>query len=213
MSSPDARGFAGGAGAAAGSEGLHPWPTALAGPKDPGARSRNEPSSIILVGMMAVGKTSVGRRLAASRGWEFFDSDRQIEAMTGRTVAEIWRTDGEPEFRRLEAQVLADALASTKPRVIAAAGGTVLDDENRRLIKQHHPVVWLRGTPEVLVRRLGVATHRPLLDDDPAAALERLDAIRRPLYEEVADVVVDVDDLTPDQVVTCIEAVLEHGTP
>jgi len=162
--------------------------------------------------MMAVGKTSVGRRLAAQRGWEFFDSDRQIEAMTGRTVAEIWRSDGEPEFRRLEAQVLADALASTTPRVIAAAGGTVLDDANRSLMQQHHPVVWLRCQPNVLATRFGSSTHRPLLDDDPVGVLERLDAIRRPLYEEVADVVVDVDDLTPDQVVTCIEAALEHGS-
>jgi shikimate kinase len=170
-------------------------------------------SSIILVGMMAVGKTSVGRRLAALRGWEFFDSDRQIEAMTGRTVAEIWRTDGEPTFRRLEAQVLADALASTTPRVIAAAGGTVLDENNRRLMAQHQPVVWLRAKPELLVTRLGTATHRPLLDEDPAGVLERLDSLRRPLYEEVADLVIDVDDLTPDQVVTCIEVALEHGTP
>ena len=161
--------------------------------------------------MMAVGKTSVGRRLAAARGWEFFDSDRQIEAMTGRTVADIWRTDGEPAFRRLEAQVLADALASTTPRVIAAAGGTVLDEANRRLMKQHHPVVWLRAKPELLATRVGTATHRPLLDEDPAGVLNRLDAVRRPLYEDVADVVVDVDDLTLDQVVTCIEAALEHG--
>lgn len=163
--------------------------------------------------MMAVGKTSVGRRLAALRGWEFFDSDRQIEIMTGRTVADIWRTDGEPAFRRLEAQVLADALASTTPRVIAAAGGTVLDENNRRLMTQHHPVVWLRAQPELLATRVGTGSHRPLLDEDPAGVLERLDAIRRPLYAEVADVVVDVDDLTPDQVVTCIEAALEHGTP
>ncbi|MDP1805939.1 MAG: shikimate kinase [Acidimicrobiales bacterium] len=170
-------------------------------------------SSIILVGMMAVGKTSVGRRLAALREWEFFDSDRQIEIMTGRTVADIWRTDGEPAFRRLEAQVLADALASTTPRVIAAAGGTVLDDNNRRLMAQHHPVVWLRAEPELLATRVGTGSHRPLLDEDPAGVLGRLDAIRRPLYAEVADVVVDVDDLTPDQVVTCIEAALEHGTP
>lgn len=161
---------------------------------------------------MAVGKTSVGRRLAALRGWGFFDSDRQIEAMTGRTVAEIWRADGEPAFRRLEAQVLADALASTTPRVIAAAGGTVLDDTNRRLMARHRPVVWLRAEPEVLAGRVGTATHRPLLDEDPVGVLESLVAIRRPLYEEVADVVVDVDDLTVDQVVACIEAALEHGS-
>ncbi len=160
---------------------------------------------------MGAGKTSVGRRLAECRGWEFFDSDRQIEAMTGRTVADIWRRDGEPVFRRLEAQVLADALASTTPRVIAAAGGTVLDEQNRRLMTLHHPVVWLRARPETLAGRVGSGMHRPLLDDDPAAALERLDAIRRPYYEEVADVVVDVDDLTPEQVVACVDAAIRHG--
>jgi shikimate kinase len=170
-----------------------------------------EEASIVLIGMMAAGKTSVGRRLAHGRGWQFFDSDGQIEAMTGRTVADIWRTDGEAEFRRLEAQVLADALASTTPRVIAAAGGTVLDPENRRLIELHHPVVWLRARPETLAGRLGSAPHRPLLDEDPETVLRTLDTLRRPFYEEVADLVVDVDDLTPDQVVACVEAGLEHG--
>jgi shikimate kinase len=73
--------------------------------------------------------------------------------------------------------------------------------------------VWLRAKPELLATRVGTGTHRPLLDEDPAGVLNRLDAVRRPLYEDVADVVVDVDDLTLDQVVTCIEAALEHGTP
>lgn len=159
---------------------------------------------------MASGKTTVGRRLAAVRGWEFFDSDRQIETVTGRTVAEIWRTEGEPAFRRLEAEVLAGALAATVPRVIAAAGGTVLDEDNRRLMALHHPVVWLRARPETLAGRAGSSLHRPLLDEDPAGVLERLDAIRRPLYEEVADVVIDVDDLTSEQVVACVEAALGH---
>jgi shikimate kinase len=174
----------------------------------------DQESSILLVGMMAAGKSSVGRRLAERRGWEFFDSDKQIETITGRTVAEIWRTDGEPAFRRLEAQVLADALASTRARVIAAAGGTVLDPQNRRLMELHHPVVWLRARPETLAGRVAVGstTHRPLLDNDPAGVLQRLDATRRPYYEEVADVVVDVDDLTADQVAACVEAALEHGT-
>ncbi len=160
---------------------------------------------------MGAGKTSVGRRLAEVRGWEFFDSDRQIEAMTGKTVAEIWRTEGEPAFRRLEAQVLADALASTTPRVIAAAGGTVLDERNRRLMRLHHPVVWLRARPDTLARRVTSGDHRPLLDEGAATVLERLEAARRPHYEEVADVVVDVDDLTPEQVVACVEAAVDHG--
>ncbi len=172
---------------------------------------RRDETSIVLVGMMAAGKTSVGRRLAEVRGWQFFDSDSQVEAITGKTVADIWRTDGEPAFRRLEAEVLADALASTTARVIAAAGGTVLDPRNRRLIEQHHPVVWLRARPETLATRLGSAGHRPLLDEDPAGVLRTLDALRRPFYDEVADLVVDVDDLTPEQVVACVEAGLEHG--
>jgi shikimate kinase len=131
--------------------------------------------------------------------------------MTGRTVAEIWRADGEPAFRRLEAQVLAAALASTTPRVIAAAGGTVLDEENRRLLRMHTPVVWLRGRTETLVQRVMSGTHRPLLDEDPAGVLERLAAARHAFYEEVADVVVDVDDLTPEQVVACVDAAVKHG--
>lgn len=161
--------------------------------------------------MMAAGKTSVGRRLARSRGWEFLDSDAQVEAMERRSVADIWRTDGEAAFRRLETEVLADAVASTTPRVIAAAGGTVLDPENRRLIGRHHPVVWLRARPETLAARVGPGAHRPLLDEDPTGVLAALDAARRPLYDEVADLVVDVDDLTADQVVACIEAGLVYG--
>jgi shikimate kinase len=168
--------------------------------------------SIVLVGMMASGKSSVGRRLAERRGWEFFDSDRQVEAITGRNVADIWRAEGEPAFRRIEAQVLADAMASTAPRVIAAAGGTVLDADSRRLMRIHRPVVWLRARPETLAVRVkgGSAPHRPLLDGDPEGVLRQLDAARRPLYEEVADVVVDVDDLTAEQVSACVEAALDH---
>ncbi len=157
--------------------------------------------SIVLVGMMGAGKSAVGRRLARRLGWDLFDSDRQVEALTGRTVPEIWRADGEAAFRLLERQVLADALASTTPKVVAAAGGVVLDEENRRLLRQHRPVVWLRAPIETLIVRVRKGEGRPLLDDDPAGAMRRLDAQRRPLYGEVADLVVDVDnDHTADDV-------------
>ncbi len=160
-----------------------------------------ELSSIVLVGMMGAGKSAVGRRLAGRLGWDLLDSDRQVEEMTGRTVPEIWRSDGEAAFRRLESQVLADALASTTPRVIAAAGGVVLDDGNRRLLSRHRPVVWLRAPVEVLITRVRKGEGRPLLAGDPAAAMRRLDAERRSLYEEVADLAVDVDnDHTADHV-------------
>ena len=157
---------------------------------------------------MGAGKTSVGERLARRRGWPVFDSDRQVEAMVGRTVADIWLADGEQGFRSLEARVLADALASTSPAVISAAGGTVLDPANRRLLCMHTPVVWLRAEVGTLVRRLGAGTGRPLLAGDVAAAVARLDAQRRPLYAEVAEVTVGVDRLTFDEVVDRIEAEL-----
>ena len=165
-------------------------------------------SSIVLVGMMGAGKTSVGALLAERRGWPLFDSDRQVEEMVGRSVAEIWIADGEAGFRSLEAQVLADALASTTPAVIAAAGGTVLDPRNRRLLCAHTPVVWLRAEVDTLLRRLGTGEGRPLLAGDVAGALARLDAQRRPLYVEVADVAVDVDDLSAEGVVERIEGEL-----
>ncbi len=160
--------------------------------------------------MMGSGKTTVGRATARRLGWEFCDSDQQVELRAGRTVAEIWREEGEPAFRRLEKEALEEALAGTaeRPVVIAAAGGTVLDPANRALLRRHPPVVWLRARPETLVRRIeaGHGTHRPLLDDDPAGALRTLDAEREPCYREVADAVIDVDRLPRHQVVDRVVA-------
>ena len=171
-----------------------PSATPATGPTPSIGDTRPGPSSIVLVGMMGAGKSAVGRRLARRLRWDLFDSDRQVEEMTGRTVPDIWRTDGEAAFRRLESQVLADALASTTPKVIAAAGGVVLDEENRRLLERHRPVVWLRAPVATLITRVRKGEGRPLLDDDPAAAMTRLEAARRPLYEQVADLIVDVDN-------------------
>lgn len=152
---------------------------------------------------MASGKTTVGQALAERLGWDFIDSDQQVEARTGRTVADIWRAEGEQGFRRLEREALEEAMASTaeRPAVVVAAGGTVLDPENRALLRRHPPVVWLRARPETSAERAGSGDSRPLLGSEPLAALVRLGEERRPHYEEVADAVVDVDHLTPDQVV------------
>ncbi len=159
---------------------------------------------------MASGKTTVGRQLAARLGWEFLDSDEQVEARTGRTVAQIWRDEGEGGFRRLEREALEEALASTavRPAVVAAAGGTVLDPANREVLRRHPPVVWLRARPATSALRAGTGDSRPLLGADPLGALVRLYAERRPFYEEVAGAVVDVDDIPPDEVVArVLEAV------
>jgi len=154
--------------------------------------------------MMGAGKSSVGRALAERLGRPFHDSDAEVEARTGQTVASIFAERGEAAFRVEESAVLVDAMAAATPVVIAAAGGVVLDAANRRLLRTAELVVWLRADPAVLAGRVGSATHRPLLEDDPSQTLPRLDAVRRPLYAEVADLTIDVDRVGVDEVVECI---------
>lgn len=158
--------------------------------------------------MMGAGKTTVGRALAERRNWDFLDSDAQVEARAGRSVADIWAADGEPGFRALESTALAEALAAARPAVIAAAGGTVLDPSNCQLLRDHRPVVWLRADPETLATRLGDGAGRPLLGTDPVLALKTLAIERAPLYAEVADIIIDVDGLEPSAVVSATEAAL-----
>jgi shikimate kinase len=156
---------------------------------------------LVLVGLMGVGKTTVGRVLADRLGRELVDSDERIEALTGRTVKQILADGGVIELRRREADALFDALDDTEPRVIAAAGGVVLDRSHRkRLLAADADVVWLTGEPSLLAPRTATRGHRPWLDDDPIGTLQRMYDERRDLYLEVADRTVAVDGLTPEQV-------------
>jgi shikimate kinase len=156
---------------------------------------------ILLVGMMGAGKTTVGRALAQRFGWPYLDSDEEVRRRTGRTVPEIFAQDGEPAFRAEEAAVLAVACSSTHPVVVSVAGGAVLDPANREVMKACGLVVWLRASLATLTQRVGDGRTRPLLGDDPGAALARLYPERARLYEELAEVVVDVDDVPTDRVV------------
>ena len=134
-------------------------------------------------------------------GWEFFDSDAQVLAATGRTVPEIFADDGEPAFRAEESRVLAEAVAGAAPVVISVAGGAVLSEANRALLASSGVVVWLRADPATLGNRVGGGEGRPLIGDDPLESLRSLDRIRRPLYASIAHLVVDVDQLAPEDVV------------
>jgi shikimate kinase len=155
---------------------------------------------ILLVGMMGSGKTTVGELVASALGWPYRDSDADIVAATGLTVPEIFERQGEQAFRVAEAAALARACAEPSPNVISVAGGAVLSADNRELIKASGTVVWLRARADTLAARVGDGTGRPLLESDPAAVLSRLSAERAGLYEEVADLIIDVDDLSPDEV-------------
>ena len=160
---------------------------------------------VVLVGMMGVGKSTVGRLVAAELDRPLFDSDEMIEARTGRTVREIWAADGEPAFRTLETDTLLEALGTTEPSVIAAAGGVVLSEANREaLASADAHVVWLLADVEVLVDRVRNGMHRPLLDDDPETVLRNLYDERELLYQEVADAIVSVDHRTPTEVARAV---------
>jgi shikimate kinase len=156
---------------------------------------------LVLIGMMGAGKSTVGRRLARRLHRPFLDSDELIKAETGRTVAEIFRADGEPAFRRIESRVVTEMLDDPVPAVIAAAGGSVLDPTSRARMRDRGIVVWLQVGPATLSRRVRGSTHRPLLDVDPEGTLARLAGERESLYRETAHQIVDVGTKSPDEVV------------
>jgi len=146
--------------------------------------------NIYLVGLMGAGKTSVGRALARHLGKAFFDTDHEIERITGVTIPVIFDIEGEAGFRAREAKVLAE-FAQRRNIVLATGGGVVLSEHNRRLLAENGTVVYLRATISDLAKRTRNDKNRPLLRTEPLAVLQRLHEQRDPLYLEVAHLVVD----------------------
>jgi shikimate kinase len=145
--------------------------------------------SIVMIGMMGAGKSSIGKRLAARLGIPFADADAAIEEAAGMSVADIFEAHGEPSFRSGEARVIA-RLLDNGPQVLATGGGSFANRETRARIHDKAISVWLKADVEVLLRRVKRRDNRPLLrNDDPAATLTALLAAREPFYSE-ADVTV-----------------------
>ncbi|GIJ47794.1 shikimate kinase [Virgisporangium aliadipatigenens] len=152
----------------------------------------------VLVGVMGAGKTTVGVLLAEALGVPFRDTDTDIEATAGKPISDIFVQDGEEHFRALEREAVATALAGFGG-VLALGGGAILAPENRAALRGH-PVVYLEVDLSDAISRVGLGAGRPLLAINPRATLKHLLDQRRPLYEEVATVVVKTGGRTPEEV-------------
>jgi shikimate kinase len=159
-----------------------------------------ERRSIVLVGMMGAGKSSIGRRVAARLGIAFVDADVEIEEAAGMSIAEIFAAHGEPYFRAGEARVIA-RLLDHGPQVLATGGGAFMNEQTRANIRDKGVSVWLKAELDVLTRRLKRRNDRPLLKTaDPVATLANLLAERDPIYGE-ADVMVMSREIAHDLIV------------
>jgi shikimate kinase len=165
------------------------------------------PKTVVLVGLMGAGKTSIGRRLAQHLRLPFVDADAEIEAAAGSSIEEIFQRHGEAAFRDGERRVIA-RLLDQPLHVLATGGGAFMDAATRALIRQRCVSIWLRASLPLMLARVARRNNRPLLKaGDPGAVLEKLMAERYPFYAE-ADVTVDSIDgppeLTLERVVTAL---------
>ena len=172
----------------------------------PGRHSKkSQLPTIVIVGMMGAGKTSVGRELAGKSG-KFIDLDRAIEERENRTVREIFESDGEGAFRAIEVRLLEEVLLSGSYTVIATGGGVITTEGGRDLLRNADAyIVWLTASNEVLAKRASKSGARPLLDNDPLAQINDLMKQRSAHYAEVANLSLDTGGLSVRQVAHLIE--------
>ena len=169
---------------------------------------------VVLVGISGAGKSTVGPLLAKRLGWRFIDFDEEIVRTAGRSIAEIFRTDGEAAFRALERRLTRE-LSSVADTVVAPGGGWITDSDALAGLPRSARVIWLRVSPEEAVRRLQQSpVERPLLaGPDPAARAREILLRREPLYQQ-AHHTIDVDARAPEAIVREIVALIgieDHG--
>ena len=166
--------------------------------------------SVVLVGMMGAGKSTIGRRLALRLRLPFVDADNEIEAAAGMSIPDIFETHGEPHFRDGEARVIARLLESG-PILLATGGGAFMREDTRQRIRDKAISMWLKADADVILRRVKRRADRPLLQNaDPAAVIARLIEARHPFYEQT-DLLIDSRDVPHDRIVDeCVVALHEH---
>lgn len=172
--------------------------------------------SIVLVGMMGAGKSSIGRRLAGRLGIPFIDADAEIESAAGMTIREIFDKHGEPYFRAGETRVIA-RLLDNGPQVLATGGGAFMNADTRSLIRSKAVSVWLKADFDVLMKRIKRRHDRPMLKTpDPAATLRTLISERYPFYAQ-ADITVEsrdvLHDVIVDEIIVALAGVIVDEPP
>jgi shikimate kinase len=166
------------------------------------------PQIISLIGYRGTGKSTVGMRLARRLKWQWIDADNEIERRAGRSIKEIFATDGEPTFRQLEREVIVELLGRHQI-VISTGGGAILNPETRNDLQNAGPVVWLAATVETIAARIlgdsTTASRRPKLTAKGGIdEIRELLALREPFYEQCASIKIQTDGLSLSEVVTAI---------
>lgn len=160
-------------------------------------RSRLDDRAVVFVGLMGVGKSTIGKRVATILGLPFFDADEEIEKASKMTITDLFSSYGEDEFRKLERRVIL-RLLSQRPIVLATGGGAYINDEVRDAIKKTAVSVWLNANLDVLMKRVMRRKHRPLLNsDNPIRVMQSLMEKRNPIYAK-ADVCITGGDARRD---------------
>lgn len=168
--------------------------------------SKPPPKSLILIGFMGCGKSTVGRELQTMLGYPLVDMDHLIEERTGRSIPEIFAENGEESFRDLESGLLEELTANdTERRIISTGGGVVKRPHNRELLRQLGYVIWLKASAEHVLERTAKNRNRPLLQtEDPLGTIRQLMVERDPLYAETAHLQLDTAGLSSNEVATGI---------
>ena len=174
-------------------------------------RLQPEQKNLVLIGFMGAGKTSVGKELAELLGCALYDTDQETERRAGMAISDIFRLQGEENFRKMETDTLRDLLEQAGQNggytVISAGGGLALREENQRLLREHAVCIYLKTSPEQVLLRLQGDTTRPLLQGgNVREKVEELLAARGPVYEKAADITADTDGRTPGEIAREIAA-------